>query len=147
MPSQKIISSALSFLLLSGSITGLAIGTHGCSSTNIQQQGLPKENAEILLTTYVSKHTGTLTAFKGIIQGNSPSEANVELEVDNFYYNKGNSKYSGPALASFTSYTDGLWVMKRFTINPNNMFGAVWFDTEEKLWELRWRYTTYPVRC
>ena len=133
MPSRKIISSTLSFLLLSGSIAGLTIGTHGCSSSNVEQQGLQKENSEILLKDYVGKHTGTLTTFKGIIQGNSPSEAKVELEVDNFYYNSGKSKYSGPALANFTRYTDGLWVMKRFTVNPNNMFGAIWFDTEEKV--------------
>lgn len=133
MSNRKIVSSALSFLLLSGSVAGLAIGTHSCSNSNIEQQGLQKENSEILLKNYVSKHTGTLTVFKGVIEGNSPSEAKIELEVDNFYYNNGNSKYSGPALANFTRYTDGLWVMKRFTVNPNNMFGAIWFDTEEKV--------------
>jgi hypothetical protein len=132
MPRKTMLASSLSFLLLSASVTGLAIVTHGCSANNVEQQGLQRENSEILLTKYISRHTGALTAFKGIIQGNSPSEATAELEISNFYYNDG-STYSGPALASFTRYTDGHWVMKRFTINPGNMFGAVWFDTDESV--------------
>jgi hypothetical protein len=133
MANSRIISSSLSFLLISGNVSGLAIGIHGCSNNSVEQQGLPRENAEVLLKDYVGKHAGNLTTLKGIIQGNSPSEANAELEVNNFFYDDGKSHYSGPVIASFTRYTDGQWVMKRFTINPQNLFGAVWFNTDEKV--------------
>ena len=132
---QRIPAFTLSALLYVSSITLLSTVISGCTEI-FPSKTLSQAKAERIINKYLESK-GTISNFKGVVQNENESVAVANLEVSNYQYNyRGNNEtatYSGPAIASFTRYTDGTWAMTRFTITPpGNFWGTAWVDTNVK---------------
>lgn len=130
---KKIPAFTLSTLLYVASITSLSIVITGCTEI-LPSKTLSQAKAERIINKFLESK-GSISSFKGVVQNENESTAVATLEVSNYQYRLyGNERtYSGPAIASFTRYTDGTWAMTRLTMTPQGDFmGTTWVDTNVK---------------
>lgn len=133
MLAQKIPAFTLSALLYVASITLLSTVTTGCTEI-FPSKTLTQAKAEKLINKWLESK-GTISNFKGVVQNENESTAAANFEVSDFKFNSHGEtqSYSGPAIASFTRYTDGSWALTKVTITPpGNWLGTTWWDTNVK---------------
>lgn len=133
MSSQKIPAFTLSALLYVATVTLFLTVTTGCAEI-LPSKTLSQAKAERIINKFLDSK-GTISSFKGVVQNENESTAVATLEVSNYQYRiyENDRTYSGPAIASFTRYTDGTWAMTRLTMTPPGDFmGTTWVDTNVK---------------
>jgi hypothetical protein len=116
---------SLKSVLVGGSMIALTILPSGCNSIN--NKTLSTEQAQTVITKYITEHNGSVSNIQGVVQNEGTSQAVATIAVSDFNYTVSNGakvKYTGKAIAQFSRYTDGKWSMTDVTINPDDAFSA-----------------------
>jgi hypothetical protein len=124
---------SLKSVLVGGSMIALTILPSGCNSIN--NKTLSTEQAQTVITKYITEHNGSVSNIQGVVQNEGTSQAVATIAVSDFNYTVSNGakvKYTGKAIAQFSRYTDGKWSMTDVTINPDDAFSARRFTINEQ---------------
>jgi hypothetical protein len=125
MASNRSLNSVFKSVLVGGSMIALTILPSGCNSIN--NKTLSSEQAQTMVSSYVTEHNGSVSNIQGVVQNEGSSQAVATISVSDFNYTVSNgakAKYTGKAIAQFSRYTDGKWSMTDVTINPDDVFSA-----------------------
>jgi hypothetical protein len=133
MASNRSLNSVFKSVLVGGSMIALTILPSGCNSIN--NKTLSREQAQEMVTNYVSENNGSVSNIQGVVQNEGTSQAVATIAVSDFNYTVSNGakvKYTGKAIAQFSRYTDGKWSMTDVTINPDDAFSARRFTISDQ---------------
>jgi hypothetical protein len=130
MTSHRPLKSVFKSVLVGGSVIALTTLPSGCSGIN--NKVLSREQAQEIISKYVTDNNGNVGDIQGVVQNEGASQAVATVTISDFNYTISNGhkvKYTGKAAAQFSRYTDGKWSMTDVTINPDDVFSARHFTT------------------